>query len=54
MERIGGEKSVILHTMSAVSGRCLANYRRTRDVATARAHAIFVPIRSLLARQRQR
>lgn len=33
MERIGGEKSVILHTMSRVSGRCLANCRRTRDVS---------------------
>lgn len=49
MKRIGSEKSVILHTMSRVSGRCLANYRRTRDVSRARnSHTIA----ALLARKR--
>lgn len=35
-EKLGGEKSVILHTMSRVSGRCLADCRSTRDVAALR------------------
>lgn len=45
MKRIGDEKSAILHTMSRVSGRCLANNRRTRDAAVARrARAFRIPL----------